>query len=502
MKIRRVNIKNFRCFDDFEIIFPEYYRCNDNSLQSINLHVLLAPNMTGKSALLKAIRISISTALQKLKANIANPSSINISHYEHRVTGNNPFADLAREVKISTEASNLKTIGEKTEKVLYKWTRYKEDYSGKNTKTVNEYGDIGKDINTMFNDAIENKTGIVPIFLFVGTEYIHQPKPVTDTLTKDGSIKQGYWYCLDDKSMEAYVFDWFEQLYATTIEQQRSELAREYYDSFASNSIATFKLAVKSIIPEITDVDWVRDTSRKTTKYFLVFRIQDEGVRTYEMLSDGYRYLVLLIGELVTRATLLNKHVERDLLQQLTGVVLIDEFGIHLHPKLQSDTLSRLASLFPQVQFIVTTHSPLLINGLKREQLHIINETTEGHRYSTFPDEDAIGLGAEGILRAMFGLATSLDKISLEQNEKYKQLLSKKNIEGLNEQEIEDFKNLSTRLSSVRLDPNIEIKESDPLTDLVKNELKEKTKTTELNSISPEDLKNSVSSVINKLLNE
>jgi predicted ATP-binding protein involved in virulence len=504
MKIRRLTLKNYRCFDKFQIIFPESYKCEDGSFKSVNLHVLLAPNMIGKSALLKALRIAIATTLQKVKVNVGNLSSINIGTQEHRVTGNNPFSDIAREVDIITEASFEVLTSDGPEKMLYEWRRYKEDYTGKNTKTQHISGDISKDVNDVFNKAITDKVGVVPLFLFIGTEYIHQQKALTDSLTNDGSIKQGYWYCLDDKSMETYVFGWFEKLYITKLEQDRNDLSKYFYDKLAANTLEIFKTAVKAILPDIENVDWIRDTlhKRKTDRYLLAFQIKDQGIRTYEMLSDGYRYLVLLIGEMVTRATLLNKHIENDVLAQLTGVILIDEFGIHLHPNLQSEALSRLAAIFPKMQFIVTTHSPLLINGLRREQLHIIVESQDGHRQAKHPEDDAIGLGAEGILKEMFGLTTTFDQLSLQQNEEFKWLLQKKNTTGLSADELIEFERLSQRLAPFRLDPSLIIKEEDPLLEMVKDRLKENAKKNPVKELNTADLKKQVNSVIDKLLSE
>lgn len=53
--------------------------------------------------------------------------------------------------------------------------------------------------------------------------------------------------------------------------------------------------------------------------------------------------------------------------QEISGVVTIDEIDVHLHSDLQNIVLPELIKLFPKVQFIITTHSPLFILGMKRE---------------------------------------------------------------------------------------------------------------------------------------
>lgn len=219
------------------------------------------------------------------------------------------------------------------------------------------------------------------------------------------------------------------------------------------------------------------------------------------MLSDGYKYRVLLAGELVTRATLLNKHLGGAVLNEVSGIVLIDEFGIHLHPGLQANTLSRLAALLPNVQFIVTTHSPLLVNGLRKEQIHIISEDENGKRTIAHPFEDAIGLGAEGILREMFGIDSTFDLITIARNEEYKSLLQKRNIGLLTPNEELSFNALSALLSVSRLDPSLKIVQDDPITAIVKERLQEEnTAKMKTIGITPDNLNQKVNAILDDIL--
>jgi predicted ATP-binding protein involved in virulence len=507
MKIDFLRVKNYRCFADFSIDFPDHYTDEDGIGKPINLHVLLAPNMAGKSAILNALRISLSTPLQKIKANIAYQNTLGISTNEHRVIGNNPFSEIAREVEIAVSATAERWTGKEWALTSYEWRKYKEDYSGRHTKTEQIQGNIINDANVVFNRVTEHQDGVLPLFLYVGTEYIHQPKPVMDSLNQNGSLKQGYWYCLDDKSMEDYVFVWFKKLHATLVEQDRSELAKEYYQDFAATTLNIFRYAVQTMLPDIEGIDWVLNPLKKRSApweyYELTFKIEGQGVRTYEMLSDGYRYLVLLLGELVTRATLLNKSAGTDVLNVVTGVILIDEFGIHLHPNLQEDALTRLTSLFPQVQFIVTTHSPLLINGLRKEQLHKLSDDAGAVNKAVNPEEDAIGLGADGILREMFDVDSTFDKETVQLNEEYKQLLRKKMDETATTEDLGKFAQIGKKLAQVRFDPTVEIGTDDPITELVKERLSHEAESNKLKGnverFSVEDLSKKVNTIMDNI---
>lgn len=76
-------------------------------------------------------------------------------------------------------------------------------------------------------------------------------------------------------------------------------------------------------------------------------------------LSDGERSFVALVCDLGRRLALANPLLENPL--HGAGVVLIDELELHLHPKWQLDVVENLRSTFPKLQFIVTTHSPFIL---------------------------------------------------------------------------------------------------------------------------------------------
>jgi hypothetical protein len=81
-----------------------------------------------------------------------------------------------------------------------------------------------------------------------------------------------------------------------------------------------------------------------------------------DQLSSGEKSLMILIADIARRLCLLNPKSENPLHGQ--GIVLIDEIDLHLHPKLQRQIIPKLQAIFPNIQFVVTTHSPLVISNL------------------------------------------------------------------------------------------------------------------------------------------
>jgi predicted ATP-binding protein involved in virulence len=450
MKINYLRLRHYKCFEELELNLSSQY----------NLHVFLAENMAGKTAILKAMRIALSARLQK----IVGPSgNMKIAKDEHQIIGDTAFANIANDVEIEIHCQSTEWIKKQWQPAVFKWKKYKESFN-KNAQTTTEpiFDDVSlnEDIRTIaqksYNQALKGEdNGVNPLLLYVGAEYLYQAKPQTDNFESDGQALQGYWYCLEDKNMKNYVLEWLNTLNKTIREQAKNEIANEYYGDLAKNTIKIFEIAIQKLLPDILVITWVYDTL-KTSKnqhdaadYVLCFNIKNEGIRTYDMLSDGYKYLILLLGELITRATLLNKHLGENVLAEITGVVLIDEFGVHLHPKLQAAAIKGLGEIIPNVQFIVTTHSPLLVGGLAKEQIHILEIDQDRKRVLREATTDAKGLDADGILTQFFDLEYTYDKETYEQMLRRRQLLAKKKFDKANftAKESDELQNLTIKVS-------------------------------------------------------
>lgn len=58
---------------------------------------------------------------------------------------------------------------------------------------------------------------------------------------------------------------------------------------------------------------------------------------------------------------------------------MIDEIDLHLHPKWQGEFVTRLTTVFPNIQFIVTTHSPQVLNRVPATSVRALNDGTVNH---------------------------------------------------------------------------------------------------------------------------
>ena len=87
------------------------------------------------------------------------------------------------------------------------------------------------------------------------------------------------------------------------------------------------------------------------------------------MMSDGYRNMIGMIADIAYRCIRLNPQLGADALNKTTGLVLIDEIDLHLHPTWQKKIVSELITCFPNIQFIATTHSPFIVQSLNSRQI-------------------------------------------------------------------------------------------------------------------------------------
>lgn len=127
------------------------------------------------------------------------------------------------------------------------------------------------------------------------------------------------------------------------------------------------------------------------------FRFGDKWLRLpATWLSQGYQSTIAWIADILGHF-LLERPGESDLsLEDFEGLVLVDELDLHLHPRWQSRLVASLKAVFPNVQFIATTHSPLVLTGLRAEEVIILRSGENGDIEAlTVPDEPALLTGSE-----------------------------------------------------------------------------------------------------------
>lgn len=125
----------------------------------------------------------------------------------------------------------------------------------------------------------------------------------------------------------------------------------------------------------------------------------------FERMSDGYRSLFAMVVDVMR--TMIEAWGN---LEDARGLVLIDEIETHLHPRWKMKVMSSLRRAMPNVQFVVTTHDPLCLRGMRNGEAHVLyrNEEEEIEELMNLPDVSK--LRAEQLLTSdYFGLASTAD---------------------------------------------------------------------------------------------
>ena len=121
-----------------------------------------------------------------------------------------------------------------------------------------------------------------------------------------------------------------------------------------------------------------------------------------EHLSDGYRRLVNIVTDVAFRCALLNGRLYgEEAVYNTYGTVLIDEIDMHLHPTLQTNVLRGLQRAFPKLQFIVTSHAPMVMTSVKNDDRNVVYRLSYEQGEYSLQESDTYGMDASTITDAV-----------------------------------------------------------------------------------------------------
>lgn len=325
MKLTSLQLQNFRKYEDVTFRFNERFT------------ILIGNNGKGKTTILDAIALMLNSYFQGSGIRTgARGIRKTDARYSVREKSRQFFLEREGTVLISADA----------------------EFKGESIKWKRKIGDRGgkaKDLAVLgVADREELKRGgnpNFPILLYYGAGrlWAHHEKVKVE---KPTSQLDGYRFCLDPISDHKALKSWLKKL--TMAQIQRGVLIP---------AVSAVKLAVLKCIPGAVEFFWDVQTDE------LMIVLEHEGLVPFSSLSDGYRNMVGMVADIAHRASKLNPHFEENVCDEVSGVVLIDELDVHLHPKWQRRLVADLKATFPKVQFIVSTHSPFVIQSITHDEL-------------------------------------------------------------------------------------------------------------------------------------
>lgn len=167
------------------------------------------------------------------------------------------------------------------------------------------------------------------------------------------------------------------------------------------------------------------------------FRILQRGKEPFDFntLSSGYQAVLDIILDIIMR---MQNQTQRSFDFNLPGIVLIDEIETHLHLELQKNIMPFLTTIFPNIQFIVTSHSPFILNSIRNVVIYDLEK-------NLLVENGLDNVPYDGIVEGYFG-ADKLSDALKQKFEKYKTLVKKK---CLSDDELNEIAELELYLDDI-----------------------------------------------------
>ncbi len=313
----QLKIKNFRCFGE-EVILD----LSDGSENWSKWTVLLGNNGTGKTSLLQVL------------------SGFEMEEHE-------PLRDIAL---------NYAPIAQR----LFKSERFSFSILSSIESTPIEVSKYGlSTYSSSFNEQYKN----LVCYGYGANRFMS-----LNSLTESKSDNSDTLFNDDAKLINAE--EWLLQLdYSASKESDVKTYALQRRDKV--------KQILIDLLPDVDKIRFTTPTKEKlnsTVEFHTPF-----GWVTIHQLSLGYKTMVAWMVDLAAR--LFERYPDSDNPLAEPAIVLIDEIDLHLHPKWQRNIFEYLSNLFPATQFIVSAHSPLVVQSapkdanivlLRREGDHVV----------------------------------------------------------------------------------------------------------------------------------
>lgn len=387
--IKDLNLNNFKCYDDT----PHTVRFGSE------LTIIIGQNGAGKTALLNGIKKVVSIILAR---------------------------DRRRDVKFIGDGLNIRqnTIKEEDARYNFDYSEGGEDYefpvvlscngiirgedaswymekANKGSRSVMTYREALDKFLEPFNNG--NLYPKLPLLCFFSDSYPHvrndmsiYEKDILFNKSENPARAAGY-YRWDANSTDFYLWTGMyinaykkindtvnglnairEQLQQPNLSEKgranlehRLEIIHRLQQEveYVSSFLKSFSHKLQDFSNEEIEISSIgvghhlNNSGKEVDSMKLMFT--NGGQRYFDMLPEGHKRLFSIVFEIAYRHFTLNRALVLNNPQcRPEGIVIIDEIELHLHPSLAEETISRLRQTFPDVQFIVTTHSPLIVSSV------------------------------------------------------------------------------------------------------------------------------------------
>lgn len=352
-RIHSLDIENFRRFKSLHISLDD------------SLNVIVGNNGAGKTSLLDAFAIAASSLLAKVE----DAQGLSIRKADARLT-------TVQNGSVSARQSQYPVVIEASGSLNnhpYFWKR--ELSSEKSKMTRKEAQSIIHAGDNLQQQVSSGGDVVLPVLAYYDANRFAS-KETTLSLSRQAksflaSRTKAYTDAFGASINERQTVTWMRNMTLWELQSGRKspELAcvmQVFSDCYAGaagvhNASAYFDMLLQDIAIRYqnNNGDWI--------------------IETASSMSDGYRSATLMFADIARRMAQLNPQLGEQA-RYAPGIILIDEIDLHLHPRWQARIIADLKSAFPGVQFIVTTHAPIVISSVKAQYLRILDSDTVCHQ--------------------------------------------------------------------------------------------------------------------------
>lgn len=369
MKIKSLTLENFRGFSNLTIDF---------SLDEPN--VIIGVNGSGKSSILDCISLFLSDL-------------VSIITFIPNFIGEHP--DIGNKTRLYFLETDIKE-GSKKAFARTSLIRNSQEFEvaiiakleGATTKSQYAEKDEMMGIASLIKGELKNNPQLnLPLFIYYPTNRIIKTSYL-DYESKYANVHQ-QMFAYERAFLGGEVdfnqfFKWFKDQ-----EDIENEFRLNENLEHRDRKLEAVRKAIYSLLDGFSDLR----VRRSRSPLQMTVKKQNQEL-VISQLSDGEKCLLAMIGDLARRLAIANPGLEDPL--HGSGIVLIDEIELHLHPQWQRKIVPRLQTTFPNCQFIITTHSPQVISGVK--YVTLLNATPEGITAKKIP---SYGKDSNRILEAI-----------------------------------------------------------------------------------------------------
>jgi len=397
MKVKRLELKGFRGFDEIVLDF-------DTTPQRPT--VFIGNNGVGKSSVLDALAILLSWFISDVK--------YDRDQYVRHFLGEEKKAQGRKFSK--NDIKNHCNVLNQTIMIEYQKKSYNWSLSNSDKDDLEDLENLDKLTESIRNGARDSVLKSIPIIVYYtvnrsipnvtldvqdnySTTLLDAYEDALAYYTPENDNQFQYGQLIiggnDKKSVlseKSITFDSFFKWFRN-IEDLENENRRDEPD-YRNKELAAVRMAIHELIPEFDNLrvrrNPLRMTVNKNTQELMI-----------DQLSDGEKCLLAMVGDIARRLAIANPSLDDPL--QGEGIVLIDEIELHLHPKWQRKIIPDLTRTFPNCQFIVTTHSPQVLSHVYSENIYILQSTPDGIIASQ--PESSYGRDSNQILENVMGVS-------------------------------------------------------------------------------------------------